>query len=227
MLPTTNILRRVYQLRSGEMLASCFTIEVNGRQYLVTAAHCLPERVGTREIQLFSGREWATYGCRVISWTEVPDIAVLVLEVFLGPAYPCEPTTRGLVLGQDVYFLGFPYGLRADGPDPNDFPLPLVKKAALARFNTRDEEDTLILDGINNSGFSGGPVAFFPIERPRDVQIAGVVSAYRVNEIAVHIANVPIDAVVRENTGLVVVYAINRAVAAATESSAGVPVPAG
>jgi len=80
----------------------------------------------------------------------------------------------GLIYSQDVFFLGFPYDIV-----PNllfgsgGFPMPLVRKAIVAAM----DRDTLILDGHNNPGFSGGPVCFF---RPNEgaARIAGVVSGY-------------------------------------------------
>ena len=62
------------------------------------------------------------------------------------------------MLSQDVYFLGFPYDLTNDGGTINrNFPIPLIKKGILSAIQV-GEVKTLLLDGHNNPGFSGGPV---------------------------------------------------------------------
>lgn len=221
MFPSTNILKRTFHLRSGDSTGTCFTMEVRGRQFLVTAAHCLAAGVGTNVIQVLKGSDWISLACRVVSHADVPDIAVLALEEVIGATYPCEPSTKGMVLGQDIFFLGFPYGLTAKAPD-SEFPLPLVKKGTLSRFHVEDGVETVLLDGINNAGFSGGPAVFYSPGNPNDIYIAGVVSGYRYNEVAVHVDGIPTEAVVRENTGLIVVYTIGAAVRAAEASELGV-----
>ena len=64
--------------------------------------------------------------------------------------------------GQDVYFLGFPYGLHGDmSALSNDLPFPFVKKGIISLFHN-DGVNRIYLDGHNNPGFSGGPVVFMP-----------------------------------------------------------------
>ena len=86
--------------------------------------------------------------------------------------------------------------------------MPFVRKAIVAAM----DRNTLILDGHNNPGFSGGPVCFF---RPneRDVRIAGVVSGYQaVSEPVYDQAGSPTSFSYMYNTGLVVVHDIRHAI---------------
>ena len=85
-------------------------------------------------------------------------------------------TTAQLQLAEEVYFLGFPYGLWFDVGELNaGFPMPLVKRATVSAMYT--ESGWMLLDGHNNPGFSGGPV----VRRwnGREQVVVGVVSGYR------------------------------------------------
>ena len=106
------------------------------------------------------------------------DISVLAADIQISPTYPLNPTLGGIILGQDVYFLGFPYSLKSDvGSINRNFPLPLVKKAIVSLVAERGHY--ILLDGHNNPGFSGGPVVFHPNNRGNDFCVAGVVAGYR------------------------------------------------
>jgi hypothetical protein len=86
--------------------------------------------------------------------------------------------TDGVIFGQQVSFLGFPFGwFQKCNIELNDMrPLPFVKTATVSSLNLGDES-VLVLDGINNIGFSGGPVCFKKPEE-RYSRICGVISGY-------------------------------------------------
>ncbi len=138
------------------------------------------------------------------------DITVLAAaQQLTDPSLPVTPSMDGLIYGQDVFFLGFPYDIA-----PNllfggsGFPMPYVRKAILAGT----DQESLIPDGHNNPGFSGGPVCFF---RPnaRDIYIAGVISAYHaVPEPVYDQVGSPTTLSYMYNTGLVVCHNIKHAV---------------
>ena len=71
--------------------------------------------------------------------------------------------SAGVTLGGDCVFLGFPYGggWRARFSE-GEFWMPYVKHCTVSAFNLGEMGDKKIwvLDGINNAGFSGGPVMF-------------------------------------------------------------------
>ena len=68
------------------------------------------------------------------------DIAVLALPRVLGALLPVTVTSDGLILGEQVHFLGFPYGLGLPGVLRDDgAPFPLVKHAIVAGFGPAGE----------------------------------------------------------------------------------------
>jgi len=58
-----------------------------------------------------------------------------------------------LILSQELFFLGFPFGLFTDATLKDGFPTPFVKKATLSAFGGTPAFQMLFLDGINNLAF--------------------------------------------------------------------------
>jgi hypothetical protein len=65
MVPS-NILQRVFCLRVGQEQATGFTIEVDGRQYVVTCRHLLAKSPPLETIEVFHNDVWKTTSCAVI-----------------------------------------------------------------------------------------------------------------------------------------------------------------
>lgn len=104
------------------------------------------------------------------------DVSVLAPQVLFGAPHPLSITTAHLMLAEDIYFLGFPFGMSFDVGDLNaGFPMPLVKKGIVSGLHF--EDGLILLDGHNNPGFSGGPV----VRRGTSTEqtVVGLVSAYR------------------------------------------------
>ena len=123
----------------------------------------------------------------------------------------------GIVLGQDVYFLGFPYSISSDIGDLNrNFPVSLIKKAILSAFGSNPSDtQVLYLDGHNNPGFSGGPVVFCnpysiaSLSNP--YKVAAVISGMKYVEEPVYDSDKRTHLVYRYNTGIIVAYRIQYA----------------
>lgn len=93
---------------------------------------------------------------------------------------PVTPSIAELALGQDVYFVGFPYKMWSDAGDlMGGRPLPFAKKGTASSIGFGDPQ-VLYIDAINNEGFSGGPLFFYPSGKLSEVRIAGVVSKFRI-----------------------------------------------
>ncbi len=182
---SVNVLGRVFPVRVGNSLGTAFTMELDGKQYLVTAKHLLADAVP------------ATIHVEIDAWWEVPvqlvgvgagksDVLVLAADRQLSVTFPVDATTTGLALGQSVRFLGFFPGLRTSpGPGYAHRGMPLVMGGVLAAIlGKREAGDgaALWIDGQNNKGFSGGPVVYQPRSAPTREQcrwrIAGVVAGY-------------------------------------------------
>ena len=205
---TTNILQRTFRIRHGDDEGTCFTIDIQGRQYLVTAYHVVENIKQQDVVRIFHNNTWKNLGVEV-AWmpsSGKEDIAILSPEMQLSPTHPLDPSVGGLAVSQDVYFCGYPYGLKTDLPcDMNrGFPLPLVKKGIVSGLDL--ENRMIFIDGINNPGFSGGPVVFHPSPNSTDLKVAGVISGYRVDYDPVFFNGKDVGLRHGYNTGLVIAY---------------------
>jgi Trypsin-like peptidase domain len=183
-LITTNIIERVLFVSypPSHMTGTAFTIEVDGRQYIITANHVVKGIGESGRVNFFFKGGWKEVEVTVISPTAHDvDMRILVAAECLTPVLPIEPTVDKLCYSQDVYFLGFPYKIVAQGQWLNDWrPLPFVKKGIVSLFDPRpDKKLHFYINGDANPGFSGGPIVF--IDRvTNQVKVAGVVAQRRV-----------------------------------------------
>ena len=211
---------RVIRILHGNCSGTAFTIESHGQQFLVTAKH-LFEGAGfpaSTTINALIETEYKPFDVDV-RYPKEPkaDIAVMKLKTaqFLTPVYENVNSTEGLVYGQDVFFVGFPYeydsilGMFPGGK----MPIPFVKKACMSAI-LQDGAGTILLDGINNPGFSGSPVCYKKIgSREKTMRILGVVSGYRFNAQPLFDQHGnQTNFFVKENTGIIIVSDIKHAI---------------
>ncbi len=166
---TSNVLRRVLQIQATEG-GTAFTIEVDHKQYLVTAKHIvsgLTDKTESR-IKLHRKSGWTDLNVRVFKCDDPVDIAVLVPPTQLTVNYELEPTGVGLAIGQDSYFVGFPYGASTTYPTSPDV-FGLVKRATVSMFESHPEQKAQLieLDTYNNIGFSGAPLVYRDLSRKK------------------------------------------------------------
>ena len=176
------ILRQTFMVRTAAGAGTAFTIEVDKRQYIVTAQHVLGS-ASPAMLELQVRRNvWEPVLVKVIGMAEPPvDVAVLATDSLLG-SRSSVPVGIGTVgYGQEVRFLGYPLGLGFVAvPEFREAPLPLVKAGILSAVERQAGAGFLhlLVDGAGNKGFSGGPLVL-----PRrskdgsiDWHIAGVVT---------------------------------------------------
>jgi S1-C subfamily serine protease len=178
MIPS-NVIYRVFYLKypKNNKTGTCFTLDIEGKQYFITAQHVVDGLNDGEKIELFYKNKWEECQITLIGHSNVADISVFAIKNQSFFAHPIIGTTAKMIYGQDLYFLGFPYGYYTDVGEINrGFPLPLVKKGILSNMPTKDIPN-LLIDGHNNPGFSGGPVVFKDIES-NDYFIAGVVTGF-------------------------------------------------
>jgi len=221
---TTNVLQRVFQIKVGVALGTGFSIDVKGKQYLVTASHVVGALSGTTEIELFHDGQWKSLGVTVIGRYNPDEIDVAVLgphKPLTHPKFAMEPSC-GVAYGQDVYFLGFPYGLAGNlGEINRNFPAPFVKKAVVSCLPAGfSGAQVFYLDGHNNPGFSGGPVVFTEPGQT-EFKVAGLISGYRQEMNPVYEGDAPTSLQHGSNTGIVICYMIKHALDAIHLSPAG------
>lgn len=187
---TINALLRTFMIETNVGRATTFSIDVDNREYWITAKHVFtgvrtgPAGVFTTKrvqanilSQVGEGddghdQHWMTETFTVIDPGKDIDILVLVPDRILLPSYSRDFTLKagseGLPLGGDCEFLGFPYGggwksewADAKQPDkPSWRWLPYIKHCTPSAQLREKGLSIWVLDGINNEGFSGGPVLF-------------------------------------------------------------------
>lgn len=210
----TNIVYRTFFIRAVEY-GTAFAVDVHGAQYFVTAKHLVDPTKHTHPFSLFHNQRWMEVSAELVGHgSGEVDISVYQVGHRLArESLTVTPSMGDLMLGQDVFFLGFPYKMWGNvGQFLNGLPCPYVKKGVLSLLST-DLPRTLYVDAINNEGFSGGPLYFFPHSNPTELRIAGVVSKFRTeHEVVLDKDGEPTQMTVPYNTGFLVAYGIQHAI---------------
>jgi hypothetical protein len=180
---TVNVLNRVVQVRSQAGTCSAFTIELDEKQYLVTARHCLKGVNDASGLEIRQGTTWKPVnGPAFFPSNEDVDIAAIGLAKRLTVAFEFQPTTDGIGLGQPVYFLGFPSGLSTKWTPTDTSSLDevaFIKAGILSAMDSRNPHAVVLyVDGHNNPGFSGGPIVFRPAPNA-PFRVAAVVQGFK------------------------------------------------
>ena len=227
------ILARVFPIRVGTEQGTCFVVDVNERQYLVTARHVVAGARPGESVEIYRHNTWHPITYKpIFPKSDKIDAVALVLDTALTPKLALPVGMGGIVIGQKVFFLGYPFGLASRSKGKNDF-IPFVKAGILSAIDYGDEEMPIVyVDGHNNPGFSGGPIIFSNMYDKRRLQIGAVVSGYRNQPTEVVDLIVPESSssenvqgsssqirtkkvqVIRENTGIVVGYQLEQLVEA-------------
>ena len=209
------ILRQTFQIRTPHGTGTAFTIEVADRQYIVTAQHVLgsasPEVL---EIQV-DETGWRKLPVTVIGMEGPPvDVAVLATDSMLGSRSGVSVGAATVGYGQDVRFLGYPFGWEfTPVPEFRDSPLPFIKAGILsALVRKTDVAFHLLVDATGNPGFSGGPLVL-----PRRLN--------KEDGVDWHIVGVVTNAAPHRYEGIVHAISIDAAKRMIRENPAGYPLP--
>lgn len=189
-MPTNNVLTRMTMIESRYGRGTTFSIDVDGREYWITAKHILtgaehpPYGSITREsaeLRLLSpggeGEQWLPMTFSVIdAGTDIDIVALAARQPVLQNPIASPSSDASVMLGGDCSFLGFPYGggWLANMPDGHRYWMPYVKHCTISSIPST-EPPLLVLDGINNPGFSGGPVLY---QTGPNQKIVAVISGY-------------------------------------------------
>lgn len=115
-VPLTDILFQVFEIRHGNITGSSFVVKYKSKPYLITARHVvegLP--LNNAEVEIFRDGFWDNVRVRILlpKNPEV-DIAVLQIPVDSMPnALDVTPESKDVIMGQQLYFLGFPFELHS------------------------------------------------------------------------------------------------------------------
>jgi hypothetical protein len=171
--PVANLLGRILMVESSFGRGTVFMLDVDRREYWITAKHILngasdPHHVGTIKeheavLRMLNpdgqGEEWITARFSVIDPGNDIDIVVLVPREPLLKTQVDTLRPGAATLGAGCGFLGFPYGAAYRGKYKRSgtFWLPFVKRCSVAAL-IDEPRKVWMLEGINSNGFSGGPV---------------------------------------------------------------------
>lgn len=216
---------RTFFISTKESTGSAFSIEFEEKyQFLITAKHVLDciefENGDTIQFEIFHNENWEKISC-IAMLHENPDIDIVVLNP-IETQFKILPIKFGLedlYLGNDIYFLGFPYGMYTPsaGNVNYKYPIPFVKKGVLSSIISENNITEIFIDAHNNNGFSGGPVITVGTEN--QVQIVGVNVSYIKHENIVPYDESDVDGNVYENlfeyyenSGIMKAQGINHAI---------------
>ena len=223
---TANVYNRVFFIRADQY-GTAFAIDYDGKQYLVTAKHLIADV--QKSIRLFFDRKWIELPATLIGLAigEI-DIAVFRVEMLLCKnEYELPATSKDIVIGQDIYFVGFPYKMWTDaGPALAGRPCPFIKKGTVSSaFVSNDGVHRIYIDAINNEGFSGGPIVFQPPGK-MDFQVAGIVSKFKIEyEKVIDKDGEYTEMTVAYNTGFLIGFDISNAIDIIKKNPNGLPIP--
>jgi hypothetical protein len=238
--PTFNALSRTLRVQSQYGTGTIFNIDVDGREYWVTANHIVTGAKGkpygriaakTVELKILNpggeGLQWIPVKFTVLQPdADVDVIALAPSALILSTVKNASPaaTSIGLLLGGPCEFLGYALdgGWRGKMDSGASFWWPFVKHCTVSGMDT--DSRMWILDGINNPGFSGGPVIHGTGD---DLKFAAVISGYYLEPTEVirgNAAKLASDApkdVVNVNAGFIIAYDIAHAVDAIKKNAIG------
>ncbi len=177
------IIYSTFLLKIGDTYCTGFSFDVDGRQYLVTARHCVEGLQDKDEIGIRIS-EWPDDGRDVLAFRKLgvvivgrsdgdADIAVLSPEYRISNFSIPVGSFR---MGEDALVAGFPLPTSTNFQSKmkvgNKYVAPpLAKKTVVAGYNGDDER--IILDTISNPGFSGSPIL---VENDNEWTLIGVMS---------------------------------------------------
>ena len=104
---TSNVLKRVVRIIVGQASGTAFSLDVDGRHYLVTAKHVVATiKDAESTIQVCGdGGQCVDTPVSVLRCADPIDIAVLVPRKLLTATFVLPADSAGMVLGQDVFFV--------------------------------------------------------------------------------------------------------------------------
>jgi len=209
---TSEVYSRVLAIRHGLQQGIAYRIEMPDGDFFVTSSLVVDGLGDSGRIDVFHGGLWKSLPASVV-WADQAEmgIAILSIPVELPRLGPIRIGLGGIVLGQDIYFLGYPYGFVEEINHSFDLPLPFVKKGVLSQVSP-GEYNRFFIDGIYNPGFAGGPVAFRNVET-NALQIAGIIiRSYEVLSPVYSNRGQPTDFAARVDTGIILAHDIQKAI---------------
>jgi len=220
------MLQRTIFINTGSNRGTGFLIDYKGKIYIVTARHVvtgLP--ANNAKIQVRQAGEWKEYQTVRTLFPTSKDVDIAILETNEKIAQPflVRPAgdDDGVVLGQQVFFLGYPYGIgsKFSKSNVNFADVPFIKRGAASAIDAIDPNKVILyIDGFNNPGFSGGPIIFWNF-KDHQCRILGVVQGFRNDTAKVLVNGEQVDSPILVNSGILIGYSIKHALQAMEDGS--------
>ena len=228
MLSRTAAIRLMRPDGSAEQ-GTAFAIAHNGKLYEITARHVVKgvSEQNPTNVQIRQGSEWRMLPIKRVIYPSSADVDIAILETSTPPTQPFSVETMSeadkatVVFGQPVWFLGYPFleGLGSKPRGSADTIMPFIKKGIYSAIDASNSDAVVLyIDGLNNPGFSGGPVVYYDFGLRRYL-ILGVVMGFR-NDTAEAIVNGKrVETSILVNSGILIAYDIKHAIVAIDKAS--------
>ena len=205
-----NITRYVYHIKSQNSIGTAFYYYTNNNNYLITAKHVI-ENNTSNVFEYKTNKEWIEFSGEIILPTNKNiDIAAIKInsELPFKKSYYVDFNGFENYTSEEVYFLGYPYGITSVENEPIEQSICLVKKSIISGVLIENGiEIGYYLDGHNNPGFSGGPCVY---KRPdAKWHIFAVVSSYYNHTEVLYDDKGNKRMILYENSGLFMVHKIS------------------
>jgi S1-C subfamily serine protease len=199
---------------------SAITLDYKGKLYLVTARHVvegIPRNDANIEVR--RSDKWEDYHTIKTLYPSSADADIAVFETDETAAQPFGiapvglSTTAGVSLGQQVWFIGYPFGMSSVPAKGSTIAeLPFLKRGTMSALDTSNSEAVVYyIDGFNNPGFSGGPVVYWEFAT-HAYKVLAVVKGYRNDTAKILINGNQVETNILVNSGILVSYGIQHAI---------------
>jgi hypothetical protein len=203
----TQVLYNTFWIKTSQGTLSSFVIEYNGKELLVSALHGFKKNIASPskiKLQININKTWKTFEAMLYHMADTSiDIAVIVLNERIQHQKPYD-LCGDVMIGEECRFYGFPYG-RYFLTDAGDRYIPFIKRALVSSVQGNVD----FLDGMNNPGFSGGPVVIKDVYS-KQYKILGVISGYHPQSDSIVRKSKDTVEVIKyqENSGIIYCYPI-------------------
>ena len=207
------IMARTGFIKWGNEAGTSFTIDYQGKLYLITARHVVAGIPDSNAVlQVRDGDKWVEYKTTKTIYPDSPDVDIAIFATDDKPPqhFAIEPMSdsAGPTFGQQVWFIGYPYGL---GTNLQGHSLPFLKRGTMSAIDSTNKSAIIFyIDGFNNPGFSGGPIIYWDFKLQK-FMILGVVQGYREETAKTLVNGKQIDTQYLVNSGILIAYSISHA----------------
>jgi S1-C subfamily serine protease len=225
-VPNEMLLQRTFYIKVGNSTGTAFTIDYDGKIYLVTARHVVKELAASNATIQFRSQDdnWKDFHPVRILFPPSDEADIAVLETDEKVSQPFAVTIpkeneNAANMGQPVWFLGYPFaglGTRSGGVR-----LPFIKRGTMSALDNKNPDAVVLyIDGFNNPGFSGGPILFLNYNSQK-FEILGVVMGYRQESAQANVNGERVDTNILVNSGILIGYSIKHAIQAIERAGPG------